>query len=239
LTSYLVGADGPHSRVAKVLGLSRNEHFLFGVEHEYRKASMAADLLHCFVDRRLAPGYIGWALEGVGVSQVGVAHRLWRGESAASRLDPLLDKISQVVATGDEPPLAVRAGMIPCGGVLATVGCERALLVGDAAGMVSPVTAGGIHYALQHGARAGEAVAAFVRGETEDPSRWFVRSYPGFRLKRALRWSFDRFQSDWVFNRLLSTAALRHAAQWVYFQRKAGPLGSRATDAISSSNSRS
>ncbi|MBU1359256.1 MAG: NAD(P)/FAD-dependent oxidoreductase [Gammaproteobacteria bacterium] len=226
--SYLVGADGPHSRVAKVLGLSRNEHFLFGVEHEYRGARMASNFLHCFVDRRLARGYIGWALDGVGVGQVGLARRLNPHldsvDRAALRLDPLLDKISQVVGTGDAPPVAVRAGMIPCGGVLASVGRERALLVGDAAGMVSPVTAGGIHYALQHGARAGEAIAAFIRGEADDPSRWFVRSYPGFRLKRALRWSFDRFQSDWVFDRLLSTAALRRAAQWVYFQRKAGPL---------------
>lgn len=65
-----------------------------------------------------------------------------------------------------------------------------------------------------------------------------MRSYPGFRLKRALRWSFDCFQSDWVFDQLLSTAVLRRAAQWVYFQRKAGPLGERGTDAISSFSSR-
>ena len=31
-TRYLVGADGPNSRVAKVLGLGQNTRFLFGVE---------------------------------------------------------------------------------------------------------------------------------------------------------------------------------------------------------------
>jgi flavin-dependent dehydrogenase len=202
--TYLVGADGPHSRVAKALGLSRNTRFLYGVEHEYQGARMAPDLLHCFVDRQLAPGYIGWALEGVD-----------------------LRKIAPVVTPGNAPPVAVRAGMIPCGGVLPRVSRERALLVGDAAGMVSPVTAGGIHTALLHGQRAGEAVARFVRREVGDPATWFVRGYPGFRLKRTLRWAFDHFQSDWMFNRLLGTPQMRRMAELVYFHRKGTALPAR------------
>ncbi|MCR6476517.1 NAD(P)/FAD-dependent oxidoreductase [Variovorax sp. ZS18.2.2] len=222
--TYLVGADGPHSRVAKALGLSRNTRFLYGVEHEYQGARMAPDLLHCFIDRKLAPGYIGWALDGVGVSQIGLARRLGHHDANALRLAPLLKKIESVVSPGDAPPVAVRAGMIPCGGVLPVVARERALLVGDAAGMVSPVTAGGIHTALQHGERAGEAVARFVRGEVGDPATWFVRSYPRFLLKRSLRWAFDHFQSDWMFNHLLGTPQMRRMAELVYFHRKGGPL---------------
>lgn len=228
--TYLVGADGPHSRVAKALGLSRNKHFLYGVEHEYQGARMAPDLLHCFVDRKLAPGYIGWALDGVGVSQIGLARRMGRhaaGDASALKLDPLLRKIASVVSPGEAPPVAVRAGMIPCGGVLPVVARERALLVGDAAGMVSPVTAGGIHTALQHGEGAGKAVARFVRGEVGDPATWFVRGYPGFRLKRTLRWAFDHFQSDWLFNRLLGTPQMRRMAELVYFHRKGAPLPRR------------
>jgi digeranylgeranylglycerophospholipid reductase len=222
--TYLVGADGPHSRVAKVLGLSRNTRFLYGVEHEYQGARMAPDLLHCFIDRKLAPGYIGWALDGVGVSQIGLARRMGQNDANALRLAPFLKKIESVVSPGNAPPVAVRAGMIPCGGVLPVVARERALLVGDAAGMVSPVTAGGIHTALQHGERAGEAVARFVRGEVGDPATWFVRSYPRFLLKRSLRWAFDHFQSDWMFNHLLGTPQMRRMAELVYFHRKGGPL---------------
>ena len=221
---YIVGADGPHSRVAKALGLSRNTRFLYGIEHEYLGARMAPGFLHCFIDRQLAPGYIGWALDGVGVSQIGLARRVGRQARPALRLDPLLCKIASVVAPGDAPPVAIRAGMIPCGGVLPMVARERALLVGDAAGMVSPVTAGGIHTALQHGGRAGEAIARFIRGEVDDPAGWFVRGYPRFRVKRALRWAFDHFQSDWMFNRLLGTPLMRRVAERVYFHRKAAPL---------------
>ena len=35
-TRFIVGADGPNSRVAQVLGLGRNSKFLFGVEHDTR-----------------------------------------------------------------------------------------------------------------------------------------------------------------------------------------------------------
>jgi flavin-dependent dehydrogenase len=94
------------------------------------------------------------------------------------------------------------------------------LLVGDAAGMVSPVTAGGIHTALKHGLAAGNAVADFLRGKVEDPCDWFVSSYPKFRVKRLLRWAFDRFQTDFAFNWLLATRPMRTAASIVYFHHK-------------------
>lgn len=223
--AYLVGADGPHSTVARVLGLSRNEHFLFGVEHEYQQARMEENLLHCFIDRQLAPGYIGWALAGVGIQQVGLARRLPSANAQpGSRQVPIhafLEKISGVVE-GLSQPVAVRAGMIPCGGLLRHVSCPGALLVGDAAGMVSPVTAGGIHTALRHGEQAGYAIADFLGGQKPDPAQWLVQQYPQFRSKRALRWLFDRFQNDWVFNQLLRTAAMRRAAELIYFHRKGG-----------------
>ncbi|MEO7548162.1 MAG: NAD(P)/FAD-dependent oxidoreductase [Ramlibacter sp.] len=222
---YLVGADGPHSRVAKALGLSQNRHFLFGVEHEYAQATLAPDRLHCFIDKQLAPGYIGWALAGVGVAQVGLARRLPHAAAVPGarqvEMDAFLAKIAGVVRPQGKPA-AVRAGMIPCGGLLARVALPGALLVGDAAGMVSPVTAGGIHTALRHGEQAGEGIAAFLTGRAQDPAGWLVRGYPQFRSKRALRWAFDHFQADWVFNSLLGTAPMRRAAELVYFHRKGG-----------------
>jgi flavin-dependent dehydrogenase len=218
---YLVGADGPHSRVAKALGLSSNTEFLFGVEHEYASAEIAPNFLHCFIDRRLAPGYIGWAFSGVSTAQAGVARRMPQGDAAAA-MPPFLRKIAPVASFPEGAPAAVRAGMIPCGGLLPRVALPGAMLVGDAAGMVSPVTAGGIHTALHHGAKVGEAVAAFLRGAAGDPAEWLVESYPRFRTKRVLRWCFDHFQADWMFNLLLATAPMRKAAELVYFHRKGG-----------------
>jgi flavin-dependent dehydrogenase len=114
----------------------------------------------------------------------------------------------------------VRAGKIPCGGVVHPLAVSRVLLTGDAAGLVSPVTAGGIQTALKHGFAAGNAVAEFLAGRQDDPSGWFPASYPRFRTKRLLRWVFDRFQSDAIANLLIGTAMLRRAAGLVYFHRR-------------------
>jgi digeranylgeranylglycerophospholipid reductase len=85
---------------------------------------------------------------------------------------------------------------------------------------VSPVTAGGIHTALKHGATAAHAIADHLNGKAEDPSTWFVKSYPRFRTKRLLRFLFDHFQSDIAFNALLGTKLVRSAASVVYFHHR-------------------
>ena len=221
-TRFLVGADGPNSRVAKALGLGQSRKFLFGVEHEYAGVQIPEpDKLHCFIDRHLAPGYIGWVVMGVDRVQVGLAHRVRDGRANPNAaMTAFLDKISHLFDFRQLRPASIRAGMIPCGGLVRPVAAQRALLVGDAAGMVSPVTAGGIHTALKHGLAAGHAIADYLGGQREDPGGWFVDSYPAFRTKRLLRFLFDHFQSDTAFNLLLGTRAMRMAASVVYFHHK-------------------
>jgi len=219
---YLIGADGPNSQVARSLALGQNEKFLIGLEYEFANLPFAADdRLHCFLDRQLAPGYIGWMVPGVGVVQIGLARRMPRDPDAIKRvMEKFLEKIAPIVDVRNGEPASIRAGAIPCGGVVRPTATERALLVGDAAGMVSPVTAGGIHTALKHGLAAGHAVAEFLEGKCEDPCRWFPASYPQFRVKRLLRFLFDHFQSDWVFNLMLASRPMRMAASQVYFHRR-------------------
>jgi digeranylgeranylglycerophospholipid reductase len=221
-TRYLIGADGPNSQVAKCLGLGTNTKFLFGVEHEYAGLQISdADKLHCFIDRRIAPGYIAWVIPGVRITQVGLARRVHpRQPAPESAMSALLEKIAPLFDFRDQQPAAIRAGMIPCGGVVRPVAAKRVLLVGDAAGMVSPLTAGGIHTALKHGLAAGHAVADFLSGRREDPSGWFVDCYPRFRAKHFLRFAFDHFQSDFLFNLLLKSKPMRWAAGIVYFNHK-------------------
>jgi flavin-dependent dehydrogenase len=229
-TRYLIGADGPNSQVAKSLALAKNQKFLFGMEYEFAGLTLAADdRLHCFLDRKLAPGYIGWMVPGVGVTQIGMARRMPRDPEAMKRvMQKFLNKVAGIVDVRDREPTSIRAGAIPCGGVVRPVATERALLVGDAAGMVSPVTAGGIHTALKHGLAAGHAVAEFLEGKCEDPHQWFAATYPKFRTKRLLRFLFDHFQSDWFFNLMLASGPMRMAASQVYFHRR-GVMKRRAS----------
>jgi len=219
LARYLVGADGPHSKVARLCGLSANREFLAGVELEFAGGKLHdAEALHCLVDRRLAPGYLGWAFQGAGLLQIGAARRHALG--SAPDVNALLDRLAPLISERADRPSGTRAGMIPCGGVLPRVLGDRVLLVGDAAGVVSPLTAGGIHTALFYGGVAGSAAADWLRGRAAQPADTLRGRYPRFALKRALRWAFDRFQSDRVTEWAIGSDLARSVVGRLYFHKR-------------------
>lgn len=222
-TRYLVGADGARSRVAKRCGLGEVRDFLYGIEYEFPGAQLARPgALHCFVSKRFAPGYIGWLAQNPTGIQAGLA---LRHDPANARVPDIDGFLLHVGLAGGLPrhlkPGQVRAGLIPCGGPVARIARDRAMLVGDAAGIVSPVTAGGIHSAWEHGWTVGRAVAAKLRDDGPAPELIAERAAPRFRSKRLLRCAFDRLQMDWPFNLLLHTPPLRWAAEQVYFHKRA------------------
>lgn len=222
---FLVGADGTHSALARHLDLGRNISLLNGIEYEYPVENPGAaliepDALHCFVSRKLAPGYIAWVLAGVDHVQAGLARRgTDHRENLKSAMSRFVELVSDRFPIVRQTPVSVRAGPIPCGGLVNPLARNRALLVGDAAGMVSPVTAGGIHTALRYGLAAGHAVADFLEGREPDPAALLVRHYPRFRYKRFLRMCYDNLQADWPFNLMLSTPLMRQIARRLYFHR--------------------
>ena len=105
------------------------------------------------------------------------------------------------------------------GGPVFPIAVDRALLVGDAAGLVSPLTAGGIHTALESGHAAAVAITAALARDTASAMTVTI-DVPQFRTKRLLRKAFDMFQSDWLFDLMLSAGALAVAARLVYFHRR-------------------
>jgi flavin-dependent dehydrogenase len=72
---------------------------------------------------------------------------------------------------------ALRAHHLPLVGGRPVLGRDRVLLVGDAAGLINPLTGEGIWYALLSGMLAGRAAVAAA-----DPGRQYRRD-----LRRALR----------------------------------------------------
>ena len=215
---FLVGADGPRSAVARHFGLGRNRAFLLGIEAEILGlGGLDPDRLHCFLDARLMPGYIGWAFIGVGgVAQVGLACR----QPIRPDFDGFMAKLARLFDTGDVRVIGRRGGLIPVGGRVAPFGAERVLLVGDAAGIVSPLTAGGIHTALGSGWRAGHAVADHLLDGAPAPHRALAAAYPRFFWKRRLRQLFDLGPPNWLIEAGLATPPLRALAQSIYFHRR-------------------
>ncbi|MBN8262489.1 MAG: NAD(P)/FAD-dependent oxidoreductase [Xanthomonadales bacterium] len=221
-TRYLVGADGARSRVARRCGLGEVRQFLYGIEYEFPSARLAdPDALHCFISKRHAPGYIGWLAQNPGGVQAGLA---LRHDPAHARVPDIDGFLLRVGVAGGLPrhlrPGHTRAGLIPCSGPVQALARDRAILTGDAAGIVSPVTAGGIHAAWAHGWAVGRAIAATLRDAGPPAEQAAIDAAPRFRAKRALRWAYDRLQFDWPFDLLLHSPPLRWAAEQVYFHTR-------------------
>lgn len=221
-TRWLVGADGAKSRVAACTGLGQVRDFLYGIEHEFAGASLREPgALHCFLGKRFAPGYIGWAAQNPAGVQFGLAFRHRPSRTGTPDIDGLRRAVGERLGLAPElRPTSVRAGLIPCGGPVAPLAAPGVILTGDAAGIVSPVTAGGIHSAWRHGKAVGEAIAAHLRDGGPAPERVAAAAAPRFLTKRALRWLFDHAQLDWPFDLLLRTPPMRWAAEQVYFRHR-------------------
>jgi len=221
-TRYLIGADGARSRVAERCGLGEVRHFLYGVEYEFPGAQLPqSDALHCFISKRYAPGYIGWIAQSPTGVQAGLALRHDPDDVRVPDIDGFLLRVGLAAGLPKHlKPGTARAGLIPCSGPVSPLAGEGVMLTGDAAGIVSPVTAGGIHSAWEHGWTIGRAIVSHLRDSGPPPERVALEAAPRFRAKRALRWTFDKLQFDWPFDLLLYSPPLRWAAEQVYFHKR-------------------
>lgn len=219
---YLLGADGAKSRVAQCFDLGRNTEFLIGMETEYEETpTVDPDFLHCFVNSELAPGYLGWVVPGVNLTQVGLA--VSPGPFGAKRkpdFDAFLKHTDPYFALWNCEPRYKRSGPIPCGGLVSPLSTHRVLLTGDAAGLVSPLTAGGIRLAFQYGRRAGAAIANYLQDGGADPGALMAREYPSFGLKTWMRRAWSAAPSNAILNATLFTPPMQALAQWIYFQKR-------------------
>lgn len=217
---WLVGADGPRSAVTRAFGLGRNRLFLAGTEAELEGLALDEPAaFHCFLDSELAPGYLGWAIPRVGVTQVGLASRLPRrpdNEAFMRRVGEVLDlRGSRIVAR--------RGGLIPVGGVVRPFARDRVLLLGDAARTVSPLTAGGIHTAVHYGEILAAAIDAREHRGGPEPGTVLARNYPRFRVKRGLRWALEHLAPDRVVDLAIESAPFAALARAVFFRQKRLP----------------
>ena len=221
---YLLGADGAKSRVAESFGLGRNSEFLIGMETEYEETpTVDPDYLHCFLDTKLAPGYLGWVVPGAGMTQVGLA--VSNGNFGAKRkpdYDAFVKNIDRHFALWNCEVKAKRSGPIPCGGLVKPLSTHRVLLTGDAAGLVSPLTAGGIRFAFQYGRRVGAVISEYLQDGGADPGLVMAREYPRFGLKTWMRRAWSAAPPNALINAALFTPPMQALAQWVYFQKRGG-----------------
>jgi flavin-dependent dehydrogenase len=218
---FVIGADGARSVVARDLGLDTNTEFIVGIE-DVLPGGGGEPSMHCYLDPRLAPGYIAWVIDDGEEKHVGVA-------GYRDRFDPA-DALRRFrESLGEEArPIERRGGLIPVGGILRRIGNRRGLLIGDAAGAVSPLTAGGLDAALRLSTFAAEVTASYL--ESGDPralaaydgSRFRARFFARRWMRKAMRVAGHPLAIELACAMLRSTP-LRALAAHVFFGRGSFP----------------
>jgi len=233
---FVVGADGAVSRVARDLGLDVNREFIAGVEDVLDGLSPSGEppTFHCFIDPRLAPGYLAWLVDDGEEAHVGVGGYVDRFRPLAA-LEAFEGSLGGLVDLASARRTERRGGRIPVGGVLRRIVSTRGLLVGDAAGAVSPLTAGGLDPCLRLSRLAAEVTLDYLAGG--DPS--VLERYSGDRFRSRFftrRWLRRTFALPWPVPLVeAGCAALRRpplkALAWhVFFGRGSFPEFSSAAE---------
>jgi geranylgeranyl reductase family protein len=181
----LVAADGPHSFVARSLGLPRQEMVH---ARQYTVPLLAASEE---TEIWLSPDYPGgyaWLFPKGGVANLGLGVDKRLGADPKALLDALHRKLIDEGRVG-EAILSRTGGAIPVGGLRQNLVMGNILFVGDAAGLAHPVTGAGIAAAVASGELAGQAAAAWLSGGDNNALVDFeeeIRDQFGASLERAV-----------------------------------------------------
>ncbi len=177
---YLIGADGPQSRVARCAGMAQTRDMGVGLEME---VDPGPEILDSYRGRFLVGlgaldnGYY-WIFPKVDHLSVGIGRIVKGKRQLLSRLQQAMAGLGIKVQGHSS-----RAHPLPLYSPQILRQKGRILLVGDAAGLVDPLTGEGIRHAMVSGKLAAEALA---QGELASYPQW-VRHHIGKDLLWASR----------------------------------------------------
>jgi flavin-dependent dehydrogenase len=226
-TRWLVGADGPRSLVGRSLGLSgpatgrgprRPRLRRAGLSHH--RADPAAAPEGIAMPARLVFGrgwYCGLTPVPKGRVNVGVVVTPeLLGRDPAAVVDLVVDSLPSVPDDGwrQAPPTDELALAYPLAHRPRRVAGGRAVLVGDAAGFIDPVTGEGLYRAFRSAAMAADALVAADSGREAVLEAYDGRLRSEYVRKDAISYLFQVFMRfpavlDYAVSRLDRRASLR------------------------------
>jgi len=213
----VIGADGVSSAVARAFRLRRPVEVLPAFEAEFPESPGDPDTVEVYLGRKLAPGLFGWWIpNGAGGARVGVAADA-DGTPARRYFDRLLDSLEHRFGHRLAQPTAYVVSGIPIG-TLPRTHARRALLVGDAAAQVKPLSGGGIFTGMRCAEIAADVASqALSKGDLSEASlaeydrRWRGELGEEFRRALYLRRLFTRL-SDNELDRVVHALKGAHLA---------------------------
>ncbi len=153
----LVAADGPRSVIGRSLGMGGPSRMARAVQYKFgSQEDLSDDHLRFYVAERYGGGY-GWCFDRGEEVNIGVF--------AAKRPRDLLDGLCNKLGLDPGDRSSMGGGIVPLSGVNERIAGESMVTVGDAAGLINPCSAGGIHPALHSGRVAAEHIVRALEAD--------------------------------------------------------------------------
>jgi flavin-dependent dehydrogenase len=200
--AVIVGADGPHSVVARAAGVARPTRLDPRVGLTFHLADADPTACRDARMRVLRDGYVGIApVAGQRVNVGIVLGRSWHPALVREGARAVADSIVAAIPPTQEDPAGWRhgeptdavAGAWPLGHRVTRRAGRGWLLVGDAAGFLDPFTGEGLHRALVSSELAAAAIAAHDRGRTGAFAAYDRSMQRRFLAKDAVSWLVQAF----------------------------------------------
>ncbi|WBQ03544.1 NAD(P)/FAD-dependent oxidoreductase [Kribbella sp. CA-293567] len=180
----VVGADGAHSLVRKTLGVASGPVALALRGYAPTPADRAERQVIVFGTAR-QPSY-AWSFDrGDGWSNIGYGEQLRDGQEHPTRAG-LLRSLEELLPGASADATDWRGHQLPLSSWAWRPQAGRVMLVGDAAGLINPMTGEGIYYAIATGMLAGKAAAEAIGRGSGDAGTAYRRGVEGL-LGKHLR----------------------------------------------------
>lgn len=198
--AHVIGADGANSRTATELGFPPNELKVIAMQQRFRytpEIEKFRDIVEIWFDGEVSPDFYGWIFPKADHLAIGTGT-----EEGRHSIKALQKRFVEKIGIAAEPYLdeAAKIPMKP----RRSFSAEKNILVGDAAGLVTPANGEGIFFAMRSGKLGAEAMVRHIRNGAplKEYEREFRRLYSpiffGLEVLQNVYYRNDRLRESFV-----------------------------------------
>ncbi|ACF45089.1 MAG: geranylgeranyl diphosphate reductase [Prosthecochloris sp.] len=197
---FIIGADGANSKTAEELDFPANELQVIAMQQRFHYSDTLKpyeDLVEIWFDGEVSPDFYGWIFPKTDHIAIGTGTEFRKHD-----LKSLQKRFIEKIGITDKPYLdeAAKIPMKP----RKSFTQDRAILVGDAAGLVTPANGEGIFFAMRSGKLGAEAMIERIRNNK--PLRSYEKKFRklysqiffGLQVLQSVYYKNDRLRESFV-----------------------------------------
>ncbi|MGQ9805320.1 MAG: geranylgeranyl diphosphate reductase [Chlorobiales bacterium] len=200
-SKYVIGADGANSKVALDLGFPPNEFKAVAIQQRFHSCDELAryeNLVEIWYDGEVSPDFYAWVFPKADHIAIGTGT-----EDGTVNVKKLQARFIEKLGIKAKPYYeeAAKIPMHP----RKTFVKGNAMLVGDAAGLVTPSNGEGIFFAMKSGKMAAETLIDHVKGKGSPLAMYekkfrkqFGMIFTGLGLMQSIYYRNDRLRESFV-----------------------------------------